>query len=140
MHIQFFAILLTSDDTPTYVRACAGDNNEPEESIRMRFVNDSEHCRRWWIGTKAGDSVQLALDANADGFIALDDFVAWAGYVFHLPAYTGMVIVDSFPLVAAFFGIDCRTGFGWGGTMVSILAWIFLITGVATPRRARENR
>lgn len=97
----------------------------------MRIVNDSEHCRRWWIGSRASDAVEMALDANGDGVLTVGDFVTWAGYLFHLPAYTGMVIVDSFPLVAKFFDVDCKTGFGWGGTVVSLLAWAFLVVSVA---------
>lgn len=102
----------------------------------MRIVNDSEHCRRWWVGSRAGDAVRQTLDANADGVVSLDDFVTWAGYIFHLPAYTGMIIVDSFPLVAEFFKIDCRTGFGWGGTLVSLIAWVFLANSVAASSKS----
>jgi hypothetical protein len=115
-------------------------HDEFEESIRMRIVNDSEHCRRWWVGSRAGDAVQRALDANADGAITLGDFVTWAVYIFHLPAYTGMIIVDSFPLVAQFFAVDCRTGFGWGGTLFSLVAWALLATSVATPSKATDAR
>jgi hypothetical protein len=109
--------------------------DEFEESSRMRIVNDSEHCRRWWVGSRAGDAVQQALDANADGVLTLGDFVTWAGYIFHLPAYTGMIIVDSFPLAAQFFAVDCRTGFGWGGTLFSLLAWALLVTSVVAPSK-----
>ena len=105
----------------------------------MRIVNDSEHCRRWWIGTRAGDAVKNTLDANADGVVNAADFVAWAVYIFHLPAYTGMIIVDSFPLVAQFFAVDCKTGFGWGGTVVSLLAWIFLAYSVTASSRSGER-
>lgn len=94
----------------------------------MKFTN--EFCGRFYF----------AFDINGDGLTTISDIWMLFKTLFLIPSKAVAELIANLPKLASFFEIDCWTGEGGGGAIISALVWfvIFVMTVDAVQNSSRN--
>lgn len=70
----------------------------------------------------------FARDMNGDQIFSISDVWLMIKYVWLLPAKAVIDFVQSNPLSAEFFEVNCSTGESWGGAIFSAFIWFVVLS------------
>jgi hypothetical protein len=68
--------------------------------------------------------LDVALDMNLDGVFTISDLWLLIKFVWLLPSKLVMEVIGASPKLVQFFEIDCYTGEGFGGAILSLFIWL----------------
>ena len=72
----------------------------------------------------------FAADMNGDEMTTISEVFLWLKGAFLLPSnFAGHVLMRD-PHIGKFFELDCGTGNGIGGGLLSLIAWILLLAAL----------
>ncbi len=74
---------------------------------------------------------RFAWDMNGDLAFTVSDVWLLVKAIFLLPATASTSVLHRFEATAVFFEIDCHTGQGIGGAIVSLMLWPWLALSIA---------
>ena len=66
----------------------------------------------------------IVKDMNGDQVFSISDVWLIVKFLWLLPAKAVVGLSQTFPVLAAFFEINCSTGESWGGGIFSLFGWL----------------